>query len=248
MSEAAIFPLTSLDCRHVQVDWAFAEEEAARIAAFWSDFQVRSPASFNGRIFLLHKARFEGDAFTGQCLEADFAAFMAWRAFGFPGRAMRNFFAMAALRAADGAFLLGEMSPDTANPGKIYFAAGTPDPEDRLADGTIDLAGSVLRELQEETGLRPDEVRVTPGWTCLDMAPRLAFMREVQVDMPADQARALMLARMKSLPEQELVDIHIVRGPADIDETRMPPFQVAYLRWAFGGKVVDARHKAGHDG
>lgn len=26
-----------------------------------------------------------------------------------------------------------------------------------------------------------------------------------------------------------------MRGPADIDEARMPPFQVAYLRWAFSG-------------
>lgn len=234
MSEARIFPLASLDCRHVQKDWAFADEEAARIAAFWAEFQARSPASFNGRVFLLHEARFEGDVFTGACLETNFAAFMAWCAFGFPGRALRNFFAMAALRAADGAFLLGEMAADTANPGKIYFAAGTPDPTDRLADGTIDLAGSVLRELAEETGLRADEVRVTPGWTCVDMAPRLAFMRSVLIDLPAEEARALIMARMKDLPEQELVDIHIVRGPADIDEVCMPAFQVAYLRWAFG--------------
>jgi 8-oxo-dGTP pyrophosphatase MutT (NUDIX family) len=235
MSEPAVFPLEAISCRHVQVDWPFEREEAARIAAFWADFNARNPASFNGRVFLLHEARFSAEGFTGECLEADFAAFLAWREFGFPGRAMRNFFAMAALRASDGAFLLGEMARGTANPGKIYFAAGTPDPADRLADGTIDLSGSVLRELSEETGLRPDEVSVSPGWTCVDLAPRLAFMREVRLDLPAVEARALMLARMKTLPEQELANIHIVRGLADIDEARMPEFQVAYLRWSFEG-------------
>lgn len=233
MSEARVFPLATVSCRHVQVDWPFAREEAARIAAFWADFHARTPQSFNGRVFLLHESRFSAAGFAGECLEADFAAFLAWREFGFPGRALRNFFAMAALRACDGAFLLGEMSAGTANPGKIYFAAGTPDPKDRLGDGTIDLAGSVLRELGEETGLRAEEVTLAPGWICVDLPPRLAFMRQVRVDMPADAARALMLDRMKTLPEQELVDIHIVRGLADIDEARMPPFQVAYLRWAF---------------
>jgi hypothetical protein len=42
-----------------------------------------------------------------------------------------------------------------------------------------------------------------------------------------------MLARMSRLPEQELADIYIARGPGDIDERRMPPFIQAYLRWAF---------------
>lgn len=238
MSEARIFALKALACRHEQVDWAFEREEAARIAEFWHAFHAANPASFNGRVFLQHRARFDDGTCYGDFLETDFAAFLAWRAFGFPvppgsPPALRNAFAMAALRAADGAFLLGEMGPDTANAGKIYFAAGTPDPADRLEDGTIDLAGSVLREMSEETGLRADEVRVGDGWICVDMPPRVAYMRDVTIDMPANAARALMLSRMKAMDERELVDIHIVRGPCDIDETRMPPFQVAYLRWAF---------------
>jgi hypothetical protein len=231
---AHIFALSGLHCRHEQVDWPFEREEAAKIATFWQDFHARKPESFNGRVFLQHRWRIEQGVYVGECLETDFSAFLAWREFGFPGPALRNGFAMAALKAADGAFLLGEMGQGTANPGKIYFAAGTPDPGDRLADGTIDLAGSVLRELHEETGLQAEDVRVEAGWTCVALPPRVAFMRAVHIDLPATEARALMLARMAVMAEQELVDIHIVRGPGDIDEARMPPFQVAYLRWAFG--------------
>ncbi len=234
MSEAAVFPLRRVECRHRQVEWPFVREHAGRIAAFWAEFCARNPASFNGRVFLLHEARFAPDGgFAGACLEADFSAFIAWRDFGYPGGWLRNFFAMAALRAADGAFLLGEMAPGTANAGKIYFPCGTPDPADRLADGTIDLAASALRELGEETGLKAAELRVLPGWLCVDSAPCLAFLREVRLDLPAREARAMLLARINALPERELVDIHIVRGREDIDPQRMPAVQLAFLRHAF---------------
>jgi hypothetical protein len=49
---------------------------------------------------------------------------------------------MAALRGADGAFLLGEMAPHTTNGGQIYFLAGTPDPSGR---GTTPRRDAVAR-------------------------------------------------------------------------------------------------------
>ncbi len=101
---------------------------------------------------MLHRGAFEGDVFRGAYLETRFSRFIAWRDFGFPDRTMRNCFAMAALRAADGAFLLGVMGAHTANAGKVYFPAGTPDLDDVVGD-RVDLAGSVARELGEETGL-----------------------------------------------------------------------------------------------
>ena len=48
-----------------------------------------------------------------------------------------NFFVAAALRAADGAYLVGEMASDTAAAALLYFPCGTPEPDDINAGGVF---------------------------------------------------------------------------------------------------------------
>lgn len=214
-------------------DWAFARENEAKIAAHWARISAEKPAMFNGRILLQHRAVITDGVFHARYFETDYAAFMTWRDAGHPGPALRNGFAMGALRAADGAFLCGRMSGHTANGGMVYFAAGTPDRSDVREDGTVDLAGSVLRELAEETGLTEAELRVGEGWHPVFSPGRVAFMRPLTIDLPAEEARALMLSRMKGLEEQELDDIVILRSAADCDRHRMAPFMKPYLSHIF---------------
>ena len=111
--------------------------------------------------------------------------------------------------------------------------AGTPDPDDRQADGTLDLMGSITRELAEETGLEREEYEIGEGWVLVRDGGLFAFLRPVQLREPAAEARAHMLRRMRGFTEQELSDIYVAREPADVDEGRMPPFVQTFLRWAF---------------
>ncbi|OYU49470.1 MAG: NUDIX hydrolase [Rhizobiales bacterium PAR1] len=230
-----IVPLRGLECRFEPMNWTFADENTEAIATHWARFIAEKPASFNGKVLIQHHWEVVDGVYRGRYLETDYAAFIAWRDFGHPGPPMRNGFAMAALQARDGAYLLGEMGAGTANAGKIFFAAGTPDRSDLTPDGRVDLAGSVLRELGEETGLRPEEVEVSGDWCSVLHGVRAAFMRPVRIDLPAEEARRLILARLPDLGEEELCDIHIARGPSDIDPARMPPFQAAYLAAMFRG-------------
>jgi 8-oxo-dGTP pyrophosphatase MutT (NUDIX family) len=140
---------------------------------------------------------------------------------------MCNCFAMAALRAADGAFLLGQMGPHTATAGQIYFAAGTPDPAD-IAGDTVDLERGVIRELTEETGLTLVDVEPQPGWTATPFGQRIALMKIVQAREDATALRARIVADFARQREPELSDIHIVRSLDDLD-ARMPPYVRAYL-------------------
>lgn len=229
------FTLHAIDAIDAVVEpfaWPFVEHFAAEIEAVWRRELEQKPRSFNGKVLIQHRGRVDGRVFRCAYDTVEFKQFIAWHRLDYPPPAVRNGFGMAALQSADGAFLLGEMGAHTTNAGRIYFAAGTPDPSD-IQGSRVDLAGSVLRELQEETGLRAEEVAVGAGWTAVLGAHRVAFMRPVRIDLPAAEARALLLERVRSQADPELADIHIVRSPADIDEARMPPFQKAFLRHAF---------------
>jgi 8-oxo-dGTP pyrophosphatase MutT (NUDIX family) len=117
-------------------------------------------------------------------------------------------------------------------PEKCISPAGTPEPRDVRPDQTVDLAGSVLRELTEETGLTATDVDQTDRWVAVFAGARTALMREVCVPREAEAARADILAFLAGDAEPELCDICIVRSPDDIDISAMPPFMQAYLRFA----------------
>jgi len=140
---------------------------------------------------------------------------------------VRNCFGQAALRAADGAFVLGVMSSHTLNAGRIYFPSGTPDPKDIVGDD-VDLDGSVLRELTEETGLTLADVSLDPGWHAVLAGPRLAMLKPVRSPLTAEELRARILAHMAAEAHPELADVRIVRGPDDLYEM-MPEFIHDYL-------------------
>jgi len=229
MDEIKIFPVTALDLRFEEGPWGFERERRAEIDAHFAQVQAEKPEVWNGKILLMRRWNLDGTTLRGAYMAVDFASLLAWRDFGFPDRATFNCFGMAALRAADGAYILGEMALTTANAGRIYFPAGTPDPED-VADGKVDLAGNVMRELLEETGLTASDVEITPTWTCVRVGQRLAMMREMRARENADVLRARIIDHFPNDPHQELSDIHIVRGPDDVDPTRMPPWITEYFR------------------
>jgi 8-oxo-dGTP pyrophosphatase MutT (NUDIX family) len=226
-----VLPIAGLDLRFEQRPWAFAQARRAEIDAHFAGLQRDKPALWNGRVLLMHRHAFADGMLRGGWLETDFASFMAWRDWNFPDRAIRNCFAMAALQASDGAFLLGVMGGHTANGGRIYFPAGTPDPAD-VVDGRVDLEGSIRRELMEETGLDASTLEAEPGWHAVLAEPRIALMKVLRASEPAETLRARIRAHIAEQKDPELSDIHVVRAPTDFAST-MPPFVTAFLRNAW---------------
>jgi 8-oxo-dGTP pyrophosphatase MutT (NUDIX family) len=219
----------AIDIRVEAYDWPFARERAGDIDAHWQELCAARPHLFNGRVFLFRNMAIARGRLTGGCFEVDFKAFIAQRDFGYPDKTAFNCFAQGALRAPDGAFLLGEMAPHTANAGRVYFPAGTPDPSDAIA-GRLDLDRSVMRELAEETGLGANDITPESGWTIVFERQMIACLKPMRLKSDRDDALARIVDHIAREKHPELARIHVAASRADIDAQRMPLFIQAYLQ------------------
>jgi 8-oxo-dGTP pyrophosphatase MutT (NUDIX family) len=211
--------------------WTFAETRRAEIDAHFAVCCSRRPQIWNGRVVLASRYHIAGASLAGTCFETDFASFLAWRDWDFPPAEAVNCFAMGALRSADGAFLLGVMGSHTANAGRIYFPAGTPEPADIVA-GQLELGANVAREVAEETGLTAADYAAAPDWHAVPAGARLALMKVLAVPASALELQRRMRDHIAREELAELADIRIVRGPDDFDP-HMPAFVVAFLDYCF---------------
>jgi 8-oxo-dGTP pyrophosphatase MutT (NUDIX family) len=227
MSMIPVIPVERLELRFAPRPWRFAAERRQAIDAHFVALRRNKPALWNGRVLVMHDYALSDACLTGAYLETDFASFIAWRDWGWPDRGVHNCFALAALRAADGGFLLGVMAEHTANAGRIYFPGGTPDPDD-VFDGTVDLGANVIRELAEETGLGADDVEAERGWYAMFAGQRIALLKIFQSPLPAESLRDQVRGVLAQQADPELADIRIVRGTEDLDPL-MPNFVRDFL-------------------
>jgi len=212
--------------------WPFALERRAEIAAHFATLQGEGSEVWNGRVLLVNGYSVAAGVMRGTCFETDYASFIAWRDWDFPDRAVANVFAAAALRSADGAYLLGEMAPQTANAGLVYFPCGTPDPSDIDAGGRLDLAGSLGRELREETGIDIATLEAEPGWCLVRDRGYLALIKRLTARVGAEELRGRVLRHLAGERQPELCGVRIVRSRSDVDQ-RMPRFLHAYFDQAW---------------
>jgi hypothetical protein len=223
----AIHRVTQLDLKCRPWTWPFADARRADIDAHFALKQAEKPKLWNGRILLARNPVFTADRLSAEYFEADFASFLAWRDWGFADRSVFNSFGMGALRSSDGAFVLGEMAAHTANAGRIYFPAGTPDLDD-LKDGAVDIAGSVARETEEETGLTAADYTADTHWNCVVSGALIAIIRILDVDMPGEALRARIEANLTKQRSAELSAIHLVRDRRDFTAA-MPRYVTAFI-------------------
>lgn len=224
--------LTTLTAQLAAHDWAWARDHAEAIDLNWQRRLGETPAMFDGPVLLSQGCSIEEGACAATFFETRFSRFLALREAGWPDVSVANAFSAIVPLTADGAILLGEMGPHTANAGQVYFPCGTPDRDDIRSGGRVDLAGSAGRELLEETGLSlPDDAATT--WVLVRGAGRLAFLRPVRFAESTEALLARIEAHLAREDEPELSRIVVVRGLTDIDPDRMPDFVRAYLEDVF---------------
>ncbi len=229
-----------VEARLAPCRWLWAEGHPDLIAANWARRQSVRPELFNGRILMVAKATIRGDAMAVRFFQTDYANLLAWIEHGFPGEPVWNGFAMGALRGRDGGYVLGRMADHTANAGRLYFPCGTPDLSDVTGSGAVDLAGSLTREIGEETGLATGDYAVEPGWIVVRDGGLMAFMRVAQLRATAEAACGRIRAHIAAEANPELAGVEIAAGSGDFDEATMPGVVPIFLRDAFAREAAAA--------
>jgi len=233
MDQPVIHRVTRLDLTYEPWTWPFAAKNGQAIAETFAAQQAKKPALFNGRVLLMREPQVIGDRLVARYFESDFATYLTWREFGFPGEGIFSGFGMGALRSPDGTYVMGEMSQHTANGGRVYFPSGTPDPSD-LVGNRVDIEGSIVREVEEETGLTPADYTARPGFHCVIAKPAVAIVQVLELKASAEAVKQTILRNIAQDELPEFSDVHLVRDAADIAPT-MPRYVAAFIREMTGG-------------
>jgi 8-oxo-dGTP pyrophosphatase MutT (NUDIX family) len=209
--------------------WEFSRARRSEIDRFFADMQRQRSHLWNGRVMMLRSYEVRDRVLYGSCFETDYASFVAWRDWDFPDPSVFNIFPASALRGADGGFVVGEMAPSTAGAGQVCFPGGTPDLDDIVEGGVLDVARNQRRELMEETGLDLDEFTIS-GWTIVHDRGFFALMKRIRPPLSAEDLRIRILRHLAEDPHPEFVEIKVLRGPADLD-SRMRDYLRAYIEY-----------------
>jgi len=228
----AIVALAGAELRHEAEGWAFAERERARIDAHWRGLVAGNPSLWNGDVLMGFEPVVAGGRLTAKLLSSDYASFVAWRDWGFADPAAWNCFATPVMMSSDEALIYGVMAGHTLNAGLAYPPSGTLEEADIGPGGRIDLAGSMRREVMEETGLDLGEGRAGERFAVFE-ARRLSIAQVHRFDQPA----AALIARIEAFiaveAEPELEGVVAVRAQGDL-ERPMPPYARALARHVLG--------------
>lgn len=225
-----ILPVDVVDVRLDPAPHPFERDNAAAIAANWATETALRPALFDGTVVLLSELAYADNRLVGRCHAIRFSTFMLWRKLK-PVTSAEHAFAHAMLISSDNALVAIRMGAHTANAGKVYFAAGSFEPED-FRDGLVDLDYNMLREVREETGLDLGTAEREQRCHALSVESGTVIVRCFRAAETADQLAERIRAFVASDPDPEIEGPVIIRGMHDLPEGLMPHMR-PLVEWHF---------------
>jgi 8-oxo-dGTP pyrophosphatase MutT (NUDIX family) len=221
-------PITSLDLHLRRGAWTFADAERARIEDHWRKLADKNPKIWNGDVLICTDVELKDGGLKGGFIKTDYASFVAWRDWGWPDKTVCNVFGSAAVVSADRAVLYGRMAGHTLNAGKVYPPGGSLETMDVMADGRVDVMGSITRELEEETGLKAADAEWGPLLAIFD-EHRLSLAQVFRFADNAEALAAMVRRYLHTAHEDELSDIEIITETSRLDMTM--PYAIALARY-----------------
>jgi 8-oxo-dGTP pyrophosphatase MutT (NUDIX family) len=230
LPEGRVIALAAIDMRIECVPHPFEAENRASIERHWEREKAANPALFNGRMVLPFKASIERGALRGVTRPIDFSTFLFWRRKADNAGGI-HIFAHAVPVTRDGAIVAVRMAPHTANPGRVYCAAGSFEPDD-FVDGRMDFERNAHREVLEETGIDLGQVRREEGYGILRTGRAVLVFRRYFLDEDG-AAVAARIARHIASEDQPEIDAAVLIGRGEKPDNlamHMGPL----IDWHFG--------------
>jgi 8-oxo-dGTP pyrophosphatase MutT (NUDIX family) len=233
-----IVPVSDVDVALDPAPHPFEGAHRAAIDANWLAEKGANPSLFDGEVSLLARLAYRDGRLEGACHAIRFATFLYWRKTrSWPGA--EHCFAHAVPVTSDGALIAIRMGPRTAAPGKVYFAAGSFDPQD-FPDGKVDVDFNMAREVAEETGLDIAGLPRDPHYHALSGANGTVIVRRYFLPQPAEAVAAAIRAFVAADPDPEIEEPVIIRSADDPPEGIMP-YMGTLVAWHFGGGGAEKR-------
>ncbi|MCU0955636.1 MAG: NUDIX hydrolase [Hyphomicrobium sp.] len=234
--------MTGPDVRHVgrciltrgKRVWDFARSHSDQIDAHWNLRVASNPSFFNGRIYMLADYRITGDTLAGELMEVEFKQFLYWKENGFPDKAVFDVFGSGLIRSSEGAVLLGRQRSGNLNEGWVYLPGGFIDPRDADADGRVDIRASVLREVQEETGLGPDQLTVRNGFLVTTIGQQVSIAVDLISKEDAPSLHARVRRALVDGSDFELDDVVTVTSAEEVAKLKVPAYAETLLSHVLG--------------
>lgn len=224
-----ILPVAVVDVMLDPAPHPFELAHAEAIDRNWQ-LEVRMrPAVFDGTVVLLSAFGYADRRLSGRCHAVRYATFMYWRRER-AGTAAHAF-AHPVLVASDNALVAIRMAAHTVNAGKVYFAAGSFEPED-FPNGRVDLHHNMAREVLEETGLDLGKARRGALCHALSTEKGTVIFRRYHLDMPAGDIAARIKSFVGEESEPEIEGPVIIRHAGDLPDGLMPHMK-PLIDWHF---------------
>jgi 8-oxo-dGTP pyrophosphatase MutT (NUDIX family) len=229
-TDGSLHPVRSLKLRVAADLHPLDLTESTAISENWAREVTANPALFNGRMILQRQIRYRDGHLEALGHVSNFATFLWWRRqpelagayhlFGYP-----------VIVSSDGALIAVEMAPHTANPGQVYFAAGSLDLSD-VVDGTCDIEGNMRREVMEETGLDLGMAHADPVLYASYRSRRLTLARVFTFSETAEALADRIDAFARDCPEPEISRAVVIRS-GDPAAQRYGAAMLPILGWYF---------------
>jgi 8-oxo-dGTP pyrophosphatase MutT (NUDIX family) len=229
--EKTVIPIRSAVVRIDSAPLSYELQHNAEIAANWASATTANPALFNGAFFMAERAGVTDEEFQARYHRTRFATMMHWK-----GNATSNkpwhIFGVGVIVSNDNRLIAGRMAASTSAAGRVYFPAGSFD-EDDVVSEHIDIDGNMLREVEEETGVKLSEARNRDDQIHLVTASRsIALFRRHYFDVGADELLERIRSHIAAEEDSELDDVTAISAAGEMGETTPDTFRT-FADWHF---------------